>query len=258
MKLCSGSELSWSSPLSEPKASLDLGTISTAQRKELSAQVKKDAAALPAFPADSYFGGKAIYRAAMLYQLALQLDAEQPAAELKAKLAESLGQWTDPQGCAKRQAFCFVYDERAKGVVGITPSFGSEEFNDHHFHYGYFLYAAGVLAANDPALARQYAPVMNLLAADIGSSANGGKASAGSRTDFPDRRTFDAYAGHSWALGHRTVRGRQQPGVKLRSGHSMDRARALGSSERQSQLGNRGDVAALQRGTSGPGLLDQL
>ena len=40
------------------------------------AQVKKDAAALPAFPADSYFGGKAIYRAAMLYQLALQLDAE--------------------------------------------------------------------------------------------------------------------------------------------------------------------------------------
>ena len=194
LQLCSGSELSWSSPLSEPKASLDLGTIS-------SAQVNKDAAALPACPADTYFGGKAIYRAAMLYQLALQLEAEQPAAELKAKLSESLDQWTDPQGCAKRQAFCFVYDEHAKGVVGMTPSFGSEEFNDHHFHHGYFLYTAGVLAANDPALAKRYAPVMNLLAADIGSSANGGKASAGSRTDFPDRRTFDAYAGHSWASG---------------------------------------------------------
>jgi endo-1,3(4)-beta-glucanase len=63
------------------------------------------------------------------------------------------------------------------------------------------LYAAGVLAANDPGLARKYAPVMNLLAADIGSSANGGKAGADSRTDFPDRRTFDAYAGHSWASG---------------------------------------------------------
>jgi endo-1,3(4)-beta-glucanase len=201
LQLCSGSELSWSSPLSEPKASLDLGTISSAQRKELTAQVNKDAAALPAFPADTYFGGKAIYRAAMLYQLALQLEAEQPAAELEAKLSESLDQWTDPQGCAKRQAFCFVYDEHAKGVVGMTPSFGSEEFNDHHFHYGYFLYTAGVLAANDPALAKRYAPIMNLLAADIGSSANGGKASAGSRTDFPDRRTFDAYAGHSWASG---------------------------------------------------------
>jgi endo-1,3(4)-beta-glucanase len=33
---------------------------------------------------------------------------------------------------------------------------------------------------------------MNLVAADIGSA--GGK-------DFPDRRTFDAYAGHSWASG---------------------------------------------------------
>ena len=41
MKLCSGSELSWSSALSEPKASLDLGTISTAQRKELSCAGQK-------------------------------------------------------------------------------------------------------------------------------------------------------------------------------------------------------------------------
>jgi endoglucanase Acf2 len=201
LQLCSGSQLSWSSPLSEPNGSLDLGTISSEQRKELTAQVTKDAAALPAFPADTYFGGKAIYRAAMLYQLALQLEAQQPAAELKAKLSESLDQWTDPQGCAKREAFCFVYDEHAKGVVGLTPSFGSEEFNDHHFHYGYFLYTAGVLAANDPDLAKQYATIMNLLAADIGSSANGGKAGAGSQTDFPDRRTFDAYAGHSWASG---------------------------------------------------------
>jgi endo-1,3(4)-beta-glucanase len=201
LQLCSGSELSWSLPLSEPKAALDLETLDTEQRKELTAQVVKDAASLPASPADTYFGGKAIYRAAMLYRLALQLDAEQPAAELKAKLTESLDQWTDPQGCAKRQAFCFVYDEHAKGVVGMTPSFGSEEFNDHHFHYGYFLYAAGLLAANDPDLAKRYAPIMNLLAADIGSSANGGKASAGGRTDFPDRRTFDAYAGHSWASG---------------------------------------------------------
>ena len=41
-------------------------------------------------------------------------------------------------------------------MVGLTPSFGSDEYNDHHFHYGYFLYAAGVLAANDPALAKQW------------------------------------------------------------------------------------------------------
>jgi endoglucanase Acf2 len=201
LRLCSGSELSWSSPLYEPKSALDIGTLNSDQRKELTAQVAKDAADLPAFPADTYFGGKALYRAAMLYELAVQLKAEKPAADLKAKLTQTLGQWTDPQGCDKRQAFCFVYDEQAKGVVGMTPSFGSEEFNDHHFHYGYFLFAAGALAASDPALAQQYAPVINLLAADIGSSTNGGKDGSGAPTDFPDRRTFDAYASHSWASG---------------------------------------------------------
>jgi endo-1,3(4)-beta-glucanase len=201
LKLCAGAELAWNSPVSEPKASLDLGRLGSEQRQQLTAQVTKDAAHLPAFPADTYFGGKALYRATMLYELAVQLKAEQPAENLKAKLTETLGQWTDLQGCAKRQAFCFVYDEQAKGVVGMTPSFGSEEFNDHHFHYGYFLYAAGVLATHDPGLAKQYAPAMNLLAADIGSSANGGSGSIGEHAHFPDRRTFDAYAGHSWASG---------------------------------------------------------
>ncbi len=57
-----------------------------------------------------------------------------------------------PDGCAERSAQCFVYDPEWRGVVGQAPSFGSEEFNDHHFHYGYFLYAAGVLAAHDPSL----------------------------------------------------------------------------------------------------------
>jgi endo-1,3(4)-beta-glucanase len=193
LKLCSGHDLDYSTPVSQPTGELDLSKLSSAERTELRAQVAKDAAALPAFPADSYFGGKALYRAAMIYRLATQLKLDGPAEQVKSKLTETLDRWTDPQGCAKRQAFCFVYDEQGKGIIGLTPSFGSEEFNDHHFHYGYFLYAAGVLAADDPALAARYAPVMNLLAADIGSSAANGA--------FPARRVFDAYAGHSWASG---------------------------------------------------------
>jgi endo-1,3(4)-beta-glucanase len=193
LKLCSGRDISYSAPASPPTKSLDLSNISTGHRQQLSAQVANDIAATPAFPADTYFGGKALYRAAMLYQLAVQLKLAEPAASIKEKLVDQLDMWTDPQGCTKREAFCFVYDAQAKGMVGLTPSFGSDEFNDHHFHYGYFLYAAGVLAAEEPDLARQFAPVMNLLAADIGSSAGNGA--------FPDRRVFDAYAGHSWASG---------------------------------------------------------
>ena len=193
LTLCSGNDLTFASPVSEPTSSLDLSKISGGDRDELEAQVTKDIAALPAFPADTYFGGKALYRAAMLLQLAEQLEVGEPAAQLRTKLTAELTKWTEPKGCDNREAFCFVYDDKAKGIVGLTPSSGSEEFNDHHFHYGYFLYAAGVVAADDPALATKFAPVMNLLAADIGSSAANGA--------FPDRRVFDVYAGHSWASG---------------------------------------------------------
>ena len=193
LQLCEANELSWTSPVSQPTSALDLGKLSGGDEKKLSAQVTEDIAALPAFPADTYFGGKALYRAAMLLQLAEQLEVGEAATTLRTTLTEELTKWTDPKGCDDREAFCFVYDDQAKGVVGLTPSFGSEEFNDHHFHYGYFLYAAGVLAEKDPALAAKFAPVMDLLAADIGSSAGNGA--------FPDRRVFDVYAGHSWASG---------------------------------------------------------
>lgn len=192
LKVCSGTELRYTEPETQAKAGLDLSSLSGSDRTELAATLKKDIAAFPAFPADTYFGGKALYRAAMLWQLADQLHLPE-AAPLKAKLTTQLLQWTDPKGCTKRPAFCFVYDPTNKGVVGLTPSFGSEQYNDHDFHYGYFLYTAGVLAKEDPALANRLAPVMNLLAADLAIS--------GGSANFPDRRTFDAYAGHSWASG---------------------------------------------------------
>ncbi|WP_375426759.1 glycosyl hydrolase [uncultured Friedmanniella sp.] len=193
MTLCTVTDLTWDSPTTTAPSQLDLTGLRDDERAELRDQVTSDVKATPAFPADTYYGGKALYRAAMLYQLARQVGADQAAADIRSRLTTTMAQWTDPQGCTTRSSFCFVYDEAAHGLVGLTPSFGSDEFNDHHFHYGYFLYTAGVLAADDPDLAQKYAPVMNLLAADL--------ASAGGNGLFPDQRVFDAYAGHSWASG---------------------------------------------------------
>lgn len=193
LKLCSGKSLNYTAPVSQPTSALDLSRLSGDEKKQLSAQVTKDIAGTPAFPADTYFGGKALYRGAMLYQLAKQLHLSGPAADMRKRLTDQLTMWTDPHGCQKRPAFCFVYDSQGKGLVGLTPSFGSDQYNDHHFHYGYFLYAAGVLTADDPALAKKFAPVMDLVAADIGSNADNGS--------FPNLRVFDPYAGHSWASG---------------------------------------------------------
>jgi endo-1,3(4)-beta-glucanase len=193
MTLCAGNELAWRAPRTAPTTALDVTRLTADQRDELARQVAADVKATPAFPADTYFGGKALYRAAMLHQLATQVGADDAAAAIRTRLVTTLDQWTDPQGCATRPAFCFVYDEQAHGLVGMTPSFGSEEFNDHHFHYGYLLFAAGVLGAADPALAKRWAPVLDLVAADLGS--------AGANGTFPDLRVFDVYAGHSWASG---------------------------------------------------------
>jgi endoglucanase Acf2 len=75
----------------------------------------------------------------------------------------------------------------------LKASFGSDEMNDHHFHYGYLIYAAAVVAADDPALADKIAPVVDLVVADI--------ASGTAEESFPQYRNFDPYAGHSWASG---------------------------------------------------------
>ncbi|WP_232548153.1 glycosyl hydrolase [Propioniciclava soli] len=193
LAVCAGSELTWTSPTQPANAGLDLAGLSDAQRAELGEALVADVASDPDYPADTYFGGKALQRDAMLWQIATQLGDEASAATLRAKIVETMDLWTDPERCASADAFCFVYDTTNRGVVGRVATFDADRYNDHHFHYGYFLYAAGVLAADDPELAERWAPVMDLLAADIASSEP--------NDFFPERRTFDVYASHSWASG---------------------------------------------------------
>ena len=193
LTVCRGPALSWSVPTVAPSGALDLSSLADDQRARLADQVRADVAATPTFAADTYFGGKSLYRAANLLDIARQVGADDAVAALTDRLSGALDDWLDPAGCNARTERCFVYDPAAKGIVGLATSFGSEEFNDHHFHYGYFFYAAAVVAAEDPELATRWAPVLNLLAADLATS--------GGSEYFPDRRVFDAYAGHSWASG---------------------------------------------------------
>ncbi|MGO1318034.1 MAG: glycosyl hydrolase [Cellulomonadaceae bacterium] len=193
LRLCSGTSLTASAPTLTPAGTVDLSAVDDAGREELVAQVRADHAALEPRPSDTYFGGKALARDANLVLLAEALGVEEVATPLRADVGAALREWAEPDGCEQRPARCFVYDPALRGVVGLTPSFGSEEFNDHHFHYGYFLYAAGLLGADDPDLVADLAPVLNLLAADV--------ASGSPSEEFPALRAFDAYAGHSWASG---------------------------------------------------------
>jgi endo-1,3(4)-beta-glucanase len=194
MELCGGTSLRWSVPAAEPATGLDLSGLSAAERTELDAQLGRDIAATDELPGDTYFGGKALARLATLLQIARELDSDAAVTAISSKLDAALLEWTEPDGCEQRSERCFAYDPSVRGMVGQAASFGSDEFNDHHFHYGYFLFAAGVAAQDDPKLAARLKPVMTLVAADI--------ASGSGSSYFPQRRVFDAYSGHSWASGY--------------------------------------------------------
>ncbi len=193
LELCVGSQLSSFAPALPAARELDLDGISDDQRTAIVDALRADVAATGAFPSDTYFGGKALNRAASLVVLGEQLGAQDVVADLRTTTVDALTEWAEPDGCTRREARCVVYDESARSAIGLTPSFGSDELNDHHFHYGYILAAAGLLAQDDPALAAELAPVMNLLAQDI--------AAALPSEELPQLRSFDPYAGHSWASG---------------------------------------------------------
>jgi endoglucanase Acf2 len=197
MTVCAATAVDYAVPaaVDDPIAELsglDLSRLSNADRDELSTVLGLEAATLPDLPADTYFGGKALARIATLLSLARELDESSVADALQSRLATELRTWTQLDGCAERADRCFVYDSDLRGMVGLVPSFGSEEFNDHHFHYGSFIYAASIAAQGDAGLLAEVRPMISLLAADIASS--GGES-------FPTRRAFDPYSGHSWASG---------------------------------------------------------
>jgi endoglucanase Acf2 len=195
MDVYTGSSLTTTAPVTEPSAELDLSTLSDEDKAAVVEQIKTDAASIDfaASATDTYFGGKMLYRAANLMTLAEQLGVTDVAATLRTGLTAELQKWFNPKGCDTSATKCFVYDDGIKSIIGLEASFGSDELNDHHFHYGYLLYAAAVVAKNDPALADSFAPVADLLVADIASS----DASA----EFPQYRNFDPYSGHAWASG---------------------------------------------------------
>ncbi len=191
--VCRAAEVSWDVPLVSPAAGLDLSAITDPERDAILTALATESEEVPALPADTYFGSKALYRLAAMLEVADALGEEATASRLQSVLVDQLDLWGDPEGCLARAERCFTYDPSMRGVVGLATAFGSEEFNDHHFHYGYLLYAAAVAGQRDPAFAERVGPVMDLVAEDIAAPV--------ASDAFPVRRAFDPVAGHSWASG---------------------------------------------------------
>lgn len=194
LSLCIGRTISYRVAAVRASDSLDLSDASAARMTVIRAQLRRDLRATPAEPADTYGGGKWLYRLANLLSVAKAVHDPASAATARTKLQQALIEWTEADGCRTRATHCFVHDDRIGGVVGLEASYGSDQFNDHDFHYGYFLYAAAVAARDRPSLVKRIGPVIDLLAADI--------AAPTAQRGIPALRMYDPWAGHSWASGY--------------------------------------------------------
>ncbi|MDQ1646306.1 MAG: endo,3(4)-beta-glucanase, partial [Cryptosporangiaceae bacterium] len=161
------------------------------------AAVRTDLAADLAAPpgaGGSYFGLKELGRLAVVAEVANRVGTRSGQAKALARLRPQLTDWLTYSGPADGRYF--GYDSTWGGLIAYPAEFGSADYNDHHFQYGYLVYAAAVLAESDPSFARDYGDTVDLIVRDFAGSGTG-IGGAG----LPPFRSFNAYQGHSAASG---------------------------------------------------------
>lgn len=144
-----------------------------------------------------YYSGKALSKFATLIYTVNQLG-NNVGMGVKAfhDLKISFARFTKNQ-----QQYPLAYDSVWKGVVStagydgdLNQDFGNTAYNDHHFHYGYFIHAAAIIGALDSDWLDDNKDYVNMLVRDAGNSIE-------NDAYFPFSRGFDWYNGHSWAKG---------------------------------------------------------
>lgn len=147
-----------------------------------------------------YYSGKGLAKfAAIIYTLNTMTGNSQYAAAGLLKLKDAFNVFVN-----NTQPEPLFYDTVWKGIVSSATyrppydtglDFGNTLYNDHHFHYGYFVWAAAVIGHLDPTWLNEgiNKAWVNTLVRDFANPV----------TDayYPFSRSFDWFHGHSWAKG---------------------------------------------------------
>lgn len=153
---------------------------------------------------DTYWSGKSLTTAAQYVFIANQLKdpSEQKLRDnLKAALTDWLTDWlTYAPG---EKAHFFARYPNWKALIGFNTSYGSEAFNDQHFHLGYFTSSGAMLGFLDPQWLKDYGPMLRLLAKQYANWER-------EDPNYPYLRCFDIWEGHSWAAGLSSPTGNNQ------------------------------------------------
>lgn len=191
MKIGEGSQFATEVPIQGVLPMLPAEGIRDKER--MLGYLRSEAEKAPAPFADTYWEGKYLGRLATLSGIAEMAGAADLQKGFIDEIKRRLENWFTAS--AGETEPLFYYNANWGALIGSKPSYGSDmPLNDHHFHYGYFIRAAGEVARLDPEWAEKWNDNVLLLIRDIASPSR-------KDTMFPHIRCFDKYAGHSWASG---------------------------------------------------------
>jgi len=145
--------------------------------------------------ADSYFFSKEVSSMARLALIAESIGETNISNYILGRLQGSIDQWLTGHNWDPLK-----YDEVWKGICttqGLlyqAADFGQGWYNDHHYHYGYFTYAAAVLARSNPSWFQSRKSAILSLVRDYANPSS-------QDSYFPITRHMDWFDGHSWASG---------------------------------------------------------
>jgi endo-1,3(4)-beta-glucanase len=144
-----------------------------------------------------YFAGKALAMYAEICLVANDiLKNSSLAATCLSKLKTAFARFSSNQ-----QQAPLCYDYSWKGLVstaGFNDSgadFGNTYYNDHHYHYGYFVHTAAIIGRLDSTwLTQSNIDYVESLIRDVANPSS-------SDPYYPVFRSFDWFVGHSWSKG---------------------------------------------------------
>lgn len=149
----------------------------------------------------NYYGGKIIDKFAYILTVVNDiLDDDTVSSETLVQIKKAFDVYL-----TNEQLYPLIYDTKFGGVTSSASlggdtslDFGASYYNDHHFHYGYFIHAAAVIGKIDAEFGGDWAQThkdwVNSLIRDVLNPSE-------SDSYFPVSRMFDWYHGHSWAAG---------------------------------------------------------
>ncbi|KGE20776.1 hypothetical protein PWYN_00930 [Paenibacillus wynnii] len=144
--------------------------------------------------ADAYWQGKKLHPLAMGVLIADQIGNESYKNLFLSRMKTILSDWyTYTPG---ETDYYFDYNSDWGTLIYKNSEFGANSgITDHHFTYGYYVFASAVLASYDDDFKNKYSGMVDQLVRDYANP---------SKTDsqYPFLRNFDPYEGHSWAGGY--------------------------------------------------------